>query len=68
LLKTLSWHGIARAMHHKGMCAKNNTHMFVVQTSNDRLTFSGGFLLLFAATVRSFACMLLRLSNHNRFI
>ena len=46
------------------MCAKNNTHMYVVQTSN-KSDFVRWSLLLLVATVRSFLHLPLRLSHRN---
>ena len=50
-----------------GMCVKKKHHMYVAQTSNNRVISSGDLLLL-AATVRSFAHMLLWISDRNNII
>jgi len=44
-----------------GMCANNNTHVYVTQTSNNRVIMACDLLLL-ATTVWSFAYLLLGLS------
>ena len=49
-----------------GMCARNNTPIYVVQTSNIKVIMACDlFLLLLAATVWSFAHLPLRLSVRN---
>ena len=50
-----------------GMCAKNNTHIHVARTSNNRVIATHDLLLL-VATVWSFAYMPLGLSDDNSYI
>jgi len=50
-----------------GMCTKNNTHIYVAQTSNNRVISLGSPLLL-AVTVQGFAHMPFGFSNRNKIV
>ena len=51
-----------------GMCAKNNTIIYVRRASNSKRDCDAWSLLLLAATVRSFAHMLLGISDRNSML
>jgi len=48
-----------------GMCAKNNTHIYVARTSNNRVSTTCDLYSLLAATVWNFAHVPLELSDRN---
>ena len=51
-----------------GMCVKNNTIIYVAGASNNKRDCNAGSLLLLAAVLRSFAHMLLRISDRNKMV
>jgi len=66
LLQHLSWCCVDSAIHQNGMCAKGNTQIYAMRTSNNRVISSQ---MLLAATVWSFAHLPLRLLwlQHKRY-